>query len=473
MTLKKSSRAGLLALALGILLGLFLSVASFDASYAQAPATPPSAAAPAAAPAPAAPPPTCDAAAKPPVLSACKTDSGDTAWMLTSTALVLMMTIPGLGLFYGGMVRKKNVLATVMQSFAITCIVTVLWMIVGYSLAFTDGSMNAYLGSFDKLFLAGVGTATVTVNALAASIPETVFITFQMTFAIITPALIAGAFAERMKFSAMCWFMALWLLFVYCPIAHWVWGGGFLGSAGVLDFAGGTVVHINAGVAGLMCAIVLGKRKGYGTTSMAPHNLTWSFIGASLLWVGWFGFNAGSAVAASPLAGAAMINTQVATAAAALAWMFAEWMIHGKPSVLGIISGAVAGLVAITPASGFVNPTGALIIGIVAGVACYFAAVHIKKMLGYDDSLDAFGVHGVGGIIGAILTGAFADVTVNELGKDASVMTQVYGVAVTLVYTAVATTIILYVIKAIIGLRPTDAGEEEGLDITLHGETVQ
>jgi Amt family ammonium transporter len=313
----------------------------------------------------------------------------------------------------------------------------------------------------------------VTVNALAASIPETVFITFQMTFAIITPALIAGAFAERMKFSAMCWFMALWLLFVYCPIAHWVWGGGFLGSAGVLDFAGGTVVHINAGVAGLMCAIVLGKRKGYGTTSMAPHNLTWSFIGASLLWVGWFGFNAGSAVAASPLAGAAMINTQVATAAAALAWMFAEWMIHGKPSVLGIISGAVAGLVAITPASGFVNPTGALIIGIVAGVACYFAAVHIKKMLGYDDSLDAFGVHGVGGIIGAILTGVFADVTVNELGKDASVMTQVYGVAVTLVYTAVATTIILYVIKAIIGLRPSDAGEEEGLDITLHGETVQ
>jgi Amt family ammonium transporter len=371
------------------------------------------------------------------------------------------------------MVRKKNVLATVMQSFAITCIVTVLWMIVGYSLAFTDGSMNAYLGSFDKLFLAGVGTATVTVNALAASIPETVFITFQMTFAIITPALIAGAFAERMKFSAMCGFMALWLLFVYCPIAHWVWGGGFLGSAGVLDFAGGTVVHINAGVAGLMCAIVLGKRKGYGTTSMAPHNLTWSFIGASLLWVGWFGFNAGSAVAASPLAGAAMINTQVATAAAALAWMFAEWMIHGKPSVLGIISGAVAGLVAITPASGFVNPTGALIIGIVAGVACYFAAVHIKKMLGYDDSLDAFGVHGIGGIIGAILTGVFADVSVNELGKDASVMTQVYGVAVTLVYTAVATTIILYVIKAIIGLRPTDAGEEEGLDITLHGETVQ
>ena len=472
MTLKKFSRAGFLALALGVLLGLFLSVASFDASYAQAPATPP-AAAPAAAPAPAAPPPVCDAAAKPPVLKDCKTDSGDTAWMLTSTALVLMMTIPGLGLFYGGMVRKKNVLATVMQSFAITCIVTVLWMIIGYSLAFTEGSMNAYIGSLDKLFLAGVGTVSVTVNSLAASIPETVFITFQMTFAIITPALIAGAFAERMKFSAMCWFMALWLLLVYCPIAHWVWGGGFLGSAGVLDFAGGTVVHINAGVAGLVCAIILGKRKGYGTTSMAPHNLTWSFVGASLLWVGWFGFNAGSAVAANPLAGAAMINTQVATAAAALAWMFAEWMIAKKPSVLGIISGAVAGLVAVTPASGFVNPTGALIIGLVAGVACYFAAVHVKKMFGYDDSLDAFGVHGVGGIIGAILTGVFADAAVNELGKDASVMTQVYGVAVTLVYTAVATAIILLVVKAIIGLRPTDQGEEEGLDITLHGETVQ
>jgi Amt family ammonium transporter len=340
-------------------------------------------------------------------------------------------------------------------------------------LAFTEGSMNAYLGSFDKLFLAGVGTVSVTVNALAATIPETVFITFQMTFAIITPALIAGAFAERMKFSALCWFMALWLLLVYCPIAHMVWGGGFLGSAGVLDFAGGTVVHINAGVAGLVCAIILGKRKGYGTTSMAPHNLTWSFVGAALLWVGWFGFNAGSAVAANALAGAAMINTQVATAGAALAWMFAEWMIAKKPSLLGIISGAVAGLVAVTPAAGFVTPTGALIIGILAGIGCYIAAVHIKKMLGYDDSLDAFGVHGVGGIIGAVLTGVFADVTVNELAKDASVMTQLYGVAVTIIYTAVATTIILLVIKAIIGLRPTEQGEEEGLDITLHGETVQ
>ncbi|MFN3658632.1 MAG: ammonium transporter [Pseudolabrys sp.] len=409
--------------------------------------------------------------AAPAAAEAPKLDTGDTAWMLTATALVLMMTIPGLGLFYGGMVRKKNVLATVMQSFAITCLVTVLWMILGYSLAFTESGMNAYIGGLSKMFLVGVGATTT--NSLAATIPETVFITFQMTFAIITPALIAGAFAERMKFSAMMWFMGIWLIVVYVPIAHWVWGGGFLGSAGVLDFAGGTVVHINAGIAGLVAAIVIGKRKGYGTVAMAPHNLTWSFIGAALLWVGWFGFNAGSAVGANALAGAAMINTQVATAAAALAWMFAEWIVAKKPSLLGVVSGAVAGLVAITPAAGFVNPTGALIIGILAGVGCYIAAVFVKKALGYDDSLDVFGVHGVGGIIGAILTGVFADVSVNELGKDASVMTQIYGVAVTVIYTAVVTAIILYVIKAIIGLRPSEQGEEEGLDITLHGETVQ
>jgi Amt family ammonium transporter len=444
MTLKTFPRAALLALA-ALIVGLIF----IDPSLAQAPA----AAAPATPPAP-------------------KLDTGDTAWMLTSTALVLMMTIPGLGLFYGGMVRKKNVLATVMQSFAITSLVTVLWMIVGYSMAFTDGGgTNAYLGSFAKAFLHGIGATTT--NSLAATIPETVFVTFQMTFAIITPALIAGAFAERMKFSAMMWFMGLWLVLVYCPIAHWVWGGGFLGSAGVLDFAGGTVVHINAGVAGLVCALVLGKRKGYPNVSMPPHNLTWSFIGAGLLWVGWFGFNAGSAVAANALAGAAMINTQVATAAAALTWMFAEWIVIKKPSLLGILSGAVAGLVAITPASGFVNPTGALIIGIVAGIGCYVAAVHLKKAFGYDDSLDAFGVHGVGGIIGALLTGVFADVAVNELGKDASLVTQVYGVAVTLVYTAVMSAIILLVIKAVIGLRPTAQEEEEGLDLTQHGESVQ
>jgi Amt family ammonium transporter len=449
MTLKKLSGVGLLALA-ALIVGLMFA----DTTFAQTVAP----AAPAAAPAAAA--------------AAPKLDTGDTAWMLTSTALVLMMTIPGLGLFYGGMVRKKNVLATVMQSFAITSLVTVLWMIVGYSMAFTDGGgTNAYLGSFAKAFLHGIGATTT--NSLAATIPETVFVTFQMTFAIITPALIAGAFAERMKFSAMMWFMGLWLVLVYCPIAHWVWGGGFLGSAGVLDFAGGTVVHINAGVAGLVCALVLGKRKGYPNVSMPPHNLTWSFIGAGLLWVGWFGFNAGSAAAANALAGAAMINTQVATAAAALAWMFAEWIVIKKPSLLGILSGAVAGLVAITPASGFVNPTGALIIGIVAGVGCYIAAVHLKKMFGYDDSLDAFGVHGVGGIIGAILTGVFADVAVNELGKDASVMTQLYGIGITILYTAIMSAIILFVVKAVIGLRPTAQEEEEGLDLTQHGESVQ
>ena len=447
MTLKKFTGAGLIALA-ALAIGLMFA----DSTFAQTVAPAAAPAAPAAAAAP-------------------KLDTGDTAWMLTSTALVLMMTIPGLGLFYGGMVRKKNVLATVMQSFAITSLVTVLWMIVGYSLAFTEGSMNAYLGSFAKILLNGIGATTT--NSLAATIPETVFVTFQMTFAIITPALIAGAFAERMKFSAMLWFMGLWLLLVYCPIAHWVWGGGFLGTAGVLDFAGGTVVHINAGVAGLMCALILGKRKGYPNVSMPPHNLTWSFIGAGLLWVGWFGFNAGSATAANALAGAAMINTQVATAAAALAWMFAEWIVIKKPSLLGVLSGAVAGLVAITPASGFVNPTGALIIGVVAGVGCYIAAVHLKKAFGYDDSLDAFGVHGIGGIIGALLTGVFADVAVNELGKDASVMTQIYGIAVTIVYTAVMSAIILLVIKAVIGLRPTAQEEEEGLDLTQHGESVQ
>jgi Amt family ammonium transporter len=402
-----------------------------------------------------------------------KLDTGDTAWMLTSTALVLMMTIPGLALFYGGMVRQKNVLATVMQSFAICCLVTILWMVLGYSLALTEGAegMNAYIGSLSKVMLSGVNNGTV--NSLAATIPEWVFITFQMTFAIITPALITGAFAERMKFSALMWFIGLWLIFVYVPIAHWVWGGGFLGGAGVLDFAGGTVVHINAGIAGLVACIIIGKRKGFGTANLAPHNLTWSLIGASLLWVGWFGFNAGSAVGANALAGAAMINTQVATAAAALAWMFCEWIVIKKPSLLGILSGAIAGLVAITPAAGFVNPTGALVIGILAGIGCYVAAVHIKRALGYDDSLDVFGVHGVGGIIGAILTGVFADAAINELGKDASVAAQVYGVAVTIIYTAIVTAIILFIIKAAIGLRPTASEEEEGLDIALHGETVQ
>ncbi|MER9848127.1 ammonium transporter [Mesorhizobium sp. M0106] len=399
-------------------------------------------------------------------------DTGNTAWMLTSTALVLMMTVPGLALFYGGMVRKKNVLATIMQSFAITCLVTVLWFMFGYSLAFSDGGgMNAYLGGFSKFFHNGITTSSLWLPGVA-NIPEFVFSMFQMTFAIITPALIAGAFAERMKFSALLIFMGEWLLVVYAPIAHWVWGGGFLGTAGVLDFAGGTVVHINAGVAGLVCALVLGKREGYGTTNMAPHNLVYSVIGASLLWVGWFGFNAGSELAADGLAGAAMLNTQVAAAAAALAWMFAEWIVAKKPSVLGIISGAVAGLVAVTPASGFVNPTGAFIVGIVAGVLCYVSAVKLKHAFGYDDSLDAFGVHGIGGIIGALLTGVLADPAINSLGSGASVGKQLYGIVFTILWTAIASFVILYIVKALVGLRPSTQEEVEGLDISQHGEVV-
>jgi ammonium transporter, Amt family len=473
MTLKKPSRAGLLALAFGMLLGLFLSVATYNASYAQTPAPAEApAAAPAAAPAPL---PACDATAKPPILSKCKTDSGDTAWMLTSTALVLMMTIPGLALFYGGMVRKKNVLATVMQSFAITCLVTVLWMVIGYSWAFSDG--GPYLGSMSRFLLSGMSTDAV--SPLAATIPESVYMSFQMTFAIITPALICGAFADRMKFSAMMWFMGLWSLFVYSPIAHWVWGGGWLGGLGVLDYAGGTVVHINAGVAGLMCALVLGKRKGLGVENMAPHNLVLTMVGASLLWVGWFGFNAGSAVSAGANAGMAMAVTQIATATAALAWMFVEWALKGKPSILGITSGAVAGLVAITPASGFVDPTGALVIGAAAGVGCYWGATSLKHMFGYDDSLDAFGVHAVGGIIGALLTGVFARTAINSLGTGLidgnayQVVVQIYGILGTLIYDAVATLIILFVLKMTIGLRVTEEAERDGLDLSLHGEVVQ
>ncbi len=404
-----------------------------------------------------------------------KIDSGDTAWMLTSTALVLMMTIPGLALFYGGMVRKKNVLATVAQSFAITCLVTVLWLVLGYSLAFTTGS--TILGGVSRVFMAGLTIDSV--SDLAKTIPESVYMCFQLTFAIITPALIAGAFAERMKFSAMLWFMGLWSLVVYAPIAHWVWGGGFLGDLGVLDFAGGTVVHINAGVAGLICALVLGKRKGYGIENMAPHNLVLSMIGASLLWVGWFGFNAGSATAANGSAGMAMAVTQFATAAAALAWMVAEWMTRGKPSVLGIVSGAVAGLVAITPASGYVNPTGALVIGIVAGLLCFWGATWLKHALGYDDSLDAFGVHGVGGFVGAILTGVFAVEAVGGAGKKGlvdgnpgQVLTQLWGCLVCIAWCAVATFVLLKIVDALIGLRVTAEEEVEGLDINLHGETV-
>jgi Amt family ammonium transporter len=419
-----------------------------------------------------------------------KIDSGDTAWMLTSTALVLMMTIPGLALFYAGMVRKKNVLSTMMQSFAICCLITIIWMVAGYSLAFGNG--GTVIGDLSRFFLSGIGwdvPLTIgegTEGAAATTIPEAVFMTFQMTFAIITPALICGAFADRMKFSALLWFTGLWSLFVYAPIAHWVWHpNGFLFGWGVLDFAGGTVVHINAGIAGLVAALVLGKRRGYGHDNFAPYNLTLAVIGASLLWVGWFGFNAGSALAAGGRAGMAMAVTQIATAAAALAWMFAEWMTRSKPSVLGIISGAVAGLVAITPAAGFVLPSGALVIGIVAGIVSFWASTSLKRALKYDDSLDVFGVHAVAGIVGALLTGIFAvgaftateasPEGVNGLlyGNPAQFMLQVYGVAITIAYTALGSFILLKIIDVVIGLRVSDEAERDGLDLALHGETVQ
>ncbi|HWN52023.1 MAG TPA: ammonium transporter [Xanthobacteraceae bacterium] len=413
----------------------------------------------------------------------CSPNSGDTAWMLTSVALVLMMTIPGLGLFYGGMVRKKNVGDTVMTSFAVTCLVTVLFACLTYSLAFTAGS--PYVGGLSRAFLQdivsdiakGIGNP----NSLAPTIPETVYMCFQMTFAIITPALIAGAFAERMKFSSMLWFIGLWAIFVYAPIAHWVWGpDGFLNSANadglikVLDFAGGTVVHVNSGTAGLMCAICLGKRRDTGP----PHNMVLTFIGASLLWVGWFGFNAGSAVTAGLQAGMAMTVTQIATATAALAWMFVEWAMRGKPTVVGICTGAVAGLVAITPASGFVGPAGSLAIGAAAGVICYWGCTGLKHMFGYDDALDAFGVHAVGGAAGAILTGVFAIEQYGGTpglieGNAAQVFNQIDGVAIVFVYDAIVSLIILKLIDWTIGLRVAKEIEVEGLDITLHGEIVQ
>jgi ammonium transporter, Amt family len=466
---------------LGLLVLSVPTVWADDAPSAAASATPAPAPAAADSTAPAAAPAAADAAAaapaaptEPQLIGTDKINSGDTAWMLTSTALVLMMTIPGLALFYGGMVRKKNVLATLMQSFAITCVITILWWVIGYSWAFTPGS--PYLGGATRFLLNGMTVMhdanKVTVSHLALTIPETVYAMFQLTFAIITPALIAGAFADRMKFSAMLVFMTVWSLVVYCPIAHWVWEpSGWLAVKGVLDYAGGTVVHINAGIAGLMSCLVLGKRVGYGKEAMPPHNLTLTLIGASLLWVGWFGFNAGSAVAADGRAGMAMAATQIATAAAALGWMFAEWMVKGKPSVLGIASGAVAGLVAITPASGFVGPTPAVVIGVVAGVVCFFAATSLKSVLGYDDSLDAFGVHGIGGIIGALLTGVFASKEIS--GSDGSVITQLWGVGTTLIYGGVVSFIILKVIDMTIGLRVTEDQEREGLDISLHGERVE
>ena len=400
-------------------------------------------------------------------------DTGDTAWMMTATALVLLMTIPGLAMFYGGMVRQKNILATAAQSFAAAAVMSVLWMIIGYTIAFGDGgSLNDYVGGLNNLFLRDLSA-----DSMSGTIPESVFMTFQMTFAIITPALITGAFADRMKFSSMLVFLSAWMVLIYAPICHWVWGGGFLAEEGVLDFAGGTVVHINAGVAGLVAAIVLGKRHGFGSENMAPHNLTFSVIGASLLWVGWFGFNAGSALSAGSAAGMAMAVTQIAAAAATVSWMLVEWIARGKPSVLGLVSGAIGGLVAITPAAGFVDPTGALCIGLLAGVACYWGATSLKAAFGYDDSLDAFGVHGVGGIVGAVLTGVFAVEAIGGTagaieGNLSQVWIQIQGVIATIVYCGAGSYLLLKIIDFTMGLRVTEEEEIEGLDINLHGERI-
>ncbi|MDA0654092.1 MAG: ammonium transporter [Proteobacteria bacterium] len=397
-------------------------------------------------------------------------DTGDTAWMLTSTALVLMMTVPGVALFYSGMVRKKNILATMAQSFVITALVSVLWIVIGYSFAFAGG--GDWIGTADALLL-----RNMTVDSMSGTIPESVFMTFQMTFAIITSALITGAVADRMKFSALLWFTGLWTVLVYAPIAHWVWGGGVLSGLGVLDFAGGTVVHINSGIAALVAAVVLGRRVGFGKENMAPFNVGYTVIGASLLWVGWFGFNAGSAVAANGAAGMALAVTQIATAAAVLGWVAAEWFIHKKPSVLGMATGAVAGLVAITPASGFVGPGGALFIGVIAGIVCFWAATSLKKMLGYDDSLDVFGIHAVGGIVGALLTGVFAVEAIGGTpglleGNPGQVLTQLWGVLATIVYCGVVSLVLLLGIRATIGLRVSEEDERAGLDISLHGESL-
>jgi Amt family ammonium transporter len=401
-----------------------------------------------------------------------KLDSGDTAWMLMSTVLVVIMVIPGLALFYGGMVRAKNTLSVLMHVFVTLSLMSVLWALFGYSLAFSEG--NSVIGGFSKAFLAGV-----TPDSLQGTIPELLFAVFQLTFAAITPALIVGAFAERMKFSAMLWFMTLWLFVCYVPMAHMVWGGGWIGGMGAIDFAGGTVVHINAGVAGLVAAIVLGKRKGYGKVAMPPHNLTFTLTGAALLWAGWFGFNAGSAVAANGSAALAMMNTQLATAAAVLGWIFAEWLIKGKPSLLGAASGAIAGLVAITPACGNAGPMGALVLGVVAGVGSFWAVSSLKRALGYDDSLDVFGVHGVAGIIGALGIGILASPGLGgtgfggeNAGIGAQFTVQAISVGFTLVYTGVLTYILLKIVDLIIGLRVTDEAETEGLDVAEHGEAA-
>lgn len=405
-------------------------------------------------------------------------DSGDTAWMLTATALVLLMTLPGLALFYGGMVRAKNLLSVLMQCFAITAMVSVLWMVYGYSLAFSTEGMQAgvtnlhsFIGGLDRVFLAGLKP-----DSRYQTVPESVFVMFQLTFAIITPALIIGAFAERMKFSALLWFSGLWLTIVYLPVAHMVWSGpgSFLGDLGVLDFAGGTVVHINAGIAGLVACLVIGKRRGYPNVPMPPHNLGYTVVGASLLWLGWFGFNAGSAVAANGSAGMAMLVTQIATAAAALGWLAIEWIVHGRPSVLGIVSGAVAGLVAVTPAAGTAGPGGALVLGLIAGVVCFFSATRLKHKFGYDDSLDVFGVHAIAGIIGALLTGPLASPKLGGFGTVESLFGQLWiqakGVGFTVVWSAVLSLLILKLIDWTIGLRVDDEQEQVGLDLSLHEE---
>jgi Amt family ammonium transporter len=399
-------------------------------------------------------------------------NSGDTAWVLTSTVLVLFMTIPGLALFYGGLVRSKNVLSVLMQCFAITCMVSIMWLVFVYGLAFGDGgSMNKWIGNLDQLMLGGIAR-----DSMSGTIPETVFSMFQLTFAIITPALIVGAFAERMKFSAMLWFSAIWLVVVYAPVTHWVWGGGWLGDLGLLDFAGGTVVHVNAGVAALVAAIVLGPRKGFGRTPMPPHNLTMTVIGAGMLWVGWFGFNAGSALAANGDAGMAMLVTHISAAAGSLAWMVMEWVRHGKPSVLGIVTGMVAGLGTITPASGYVGPAGALIIGLTAGVVCYSATAFLKHTLKIDDSLDVFPVHGMGGVLGTLLAGVFVGILggvglAEGMTMGGQVWVQFVGVATTFVYCGIATWIILKIVDVMVGLRVGEDEETEGLDIVLHDET--
>jgi Amt family ammonium transporter len=480
MTFKTFSRAGLLALAGAIGLAILLSLPTFHVSYAQTNQTPAAATTAPAAPAAAeAPPPACDAK----TLTNCSPNSGDTAWMLTSMALVLMMTIPGLALFYGGLVRKKNVGDTVMTAFAITCLISILWLFFTYSLAFRAGT--PFIGGLDRAFLQGIvsdfGKNIGNPNPLAPTIPETVYSMFQLTFAIITAALIAGSFAERMKFSAMLWFIGLWAIFVYSPVAHWVWGpDGIFNSANpdakvhVLDFAGGTVVHVNSGTAGLMAALMLGKRKD----TAPPNNMVLTMIGASLLWVGWFGFNAGSAVSAGMQAGMAMLVTHLATATAGFTWMIVEWMMRGKPTVVGICTGAVAGLVAITPASGFVGPMGAFAIGIAAGIVCYWGCTGLKHFFGYDDALDAFGVHAVGGATGAILTGVFAVEAFGGTaglieGNAGQVVNQIIGVVTVFVYDVVVTLIILKIVDMVIGLRVSEDVEREGLDLALHGEAIQ